>query len=39
MGTKTLRSTGMVAALVAAVVLATTLVWATNAKSRTVSKD
>ena len=39
MGTKTLRSTVMVAALVAAVVLATTFVWATNARSRTVPKD
>lgn len=33
------RSTVMPAALVAAVVLATTLVWATNARSMTVSKD
>jgi 5'-nucleotidase len=33
------RSAVMLAALVAAVVLATTLVWATNAQSRTVSKN
>ena len=33
------RSTVMLAALVTAVVLATTLAWATNARSMTVSKD
>src|SRR5215210_3132123 len=39
MVTGRLRSARMVAGLVAAVVLATTLVWATNARSSTVSKD
>jgi 2',3'-cyclic-nucleotide 2'-phosphodiesterase (5'-nucleotidase family) len=29
----------MLASLVAALVLATTLAWATNARSRTISKD
>ena len=33
------RSTVMLAALVAALVLATTLVWATTARSTTISKD